>query len=320
MSLPNVQSEPPALDTLTSEAPPGEDIFLQDVSLDFDFDFEGDPSNSAQSASITADYTSFGILTPLRQQPLFTDEGPSAYVPSEEGDITQPEEAANEHIILSSIQLTPAEAARLPAAARTTSGTFSPRGRSPTQQLSAQAFSDEVYMSTPVFSLLRAHITVLERMRGGRPVDTIWNPFAVSTLWEPGADFSTPPSLITSLPQHYQPLPSQRLIKHHPVIDLLPWPAVRNKLLFTLSLPADARPPRAKGAIPDVIMNLKFDMMDASGGIRVWGQDPFNQDNWEIGQRFFEYWWWALDNEVVGQSNKLRVGRGEERLRLREIR
>ena len=313
--LPNIQSEPPAPVTSTLEVFPDEDVFLQDAP--FHFGFMGNLSDSTQSASSTVDYTSFGILTPLRQETHFADHGPALdYPPSSEGEL-QADEAGT----VTPIQLSPEEAARLSigGAAANIFGLHSPPRRSPTQQLAASAFSDEVYMSTPVLSLLRAHITILERLRGGRPVDTIWNPFAVSPLFDPSSSPTTPPSPIAHLPSHYQPLPSQRMIKHHPVIDLLPWPAVRNKLLFTLSLPAEARPPRAKGEIPDVMMNLKFDMMDNAGGIRVWGQDPFNQDNWEIGQRFFEYWWWALDNEVLRQSNALRKQRGEDTLRLREI-
>lgn len=56
-------------------------------------------------------------------------------------------------------------------------------------------------------------------------------------------------------------------------------------------------------------------MKDAGGGLRVWGQDPFDEGNWEVGQRFFELWWWALDAGIVERSNELRKGRGEDVLR-----
>ena len=66
----------------------------------------------------------------------------------------------------------------------------------------------------------------------------------------------------------------------------------------------------------NVIMRLILDMKDSVGGIRVQGTDPFDETNWELGQQFFENWWWAFDINVVRNSNLLRRRRGEGVLRL----
>lgn len=179
-------------------------------------------------------------------------------------------------------------------------------------------FSDQAYLSVPGLSLIRAHGTIIERIqRHGYTID-LWDPFSISPFYQLEESPVTPP-LDYSLTENYRPTPLQKLIKHHPIIDLLPWPTVRDKFLQVLSLPVGVRPQRAKNDMPNIVMTLIFDMKDAAGGLRVWGQDPFNEDNWEVGQRFFELWWWAFDSEIVTKSNSLRKDRGEDELRLQKI-
>lgn len=64
------------------------------------------------------------------------------------------------------------------------------------------------------------------------------------------------------------------------------------------------------------VLNFMGDIKDAEGGVRVCGTDPFNQENWEIGQVFLDGWWWALNEEIVTRSNALREARGAARLKL----
>lgn len=184
------------------------------------------------------------------------------------------------------------------------------------EPLTRTHFSDEAHLSTPVMGLVRAHITILHTIMGpGSSVETIWNPFATSPFQEPASTFaytlSTPP-----LPSNYLPSAIQLATPHHPVFDVLPWPSVRDKLLTLMALPLTMRPRKMQTRHEEVVMALKFDMMDAAGGIRVQGLDPFKADNWEIGQKFFENWWWALDGDIVRRSNSLRRARGEAELRL----
>ena len=62
-------------------------------------------------------------------------------------------------------------------------------------------------------------------------------------------------------------------------------------------------------------MRLVSDMEDGAGenagGIRVWGSGPLDGENWEVGQGFFDVWWWVLGWGIVKRSNVWRRKRGE---------
>jgi len=94
----------------------------------------------------------------------------------------------------------------------------------------------------------------------------------------------------------------------------LPWPTTRDKLIQVFAQPPQLRPPAA--ADPMSLVQLVYDMEDSAEGIRIWGPDPFDMDSWEVGQAFFERWWWALESAIVNKSNEWRVARGAGRLRL----
>src|SRR5271170_2115347 len=181
------------------------------------------------------------------------------------------------------------------------------------------SFNDEAYVTTPGLSVVRAHVTILQHMHRNCGKIDIWNPFTVSPFYQPDAPSASPPPLAFVLPDNYHPTALQKAVKHHPVLDLLPWPSVRSKILHILTLPQEVRPQRAKGDMPSVTMQLIFDMKDAGGGLRVWGSNPFDENNWEVGPVFFQQWWWALNSEIVKRSNQIRMQRGEDTLRLRDV-
>ena len=62
------------------------------------------------------------------------------------------------------------------------------------------------------------------------------------------------------------------------------------------------------------MMTLLNNMETPEDGLRVNGRDGYEADNWEVGQRFFANWWWALECEIVETSSALRVLRGKESL------
>ncbi|KAI0150328.1 hypothetical protein GGR57DRAFT_191812 [Xylariaceae sp. FL1272] len=68
---------------------------------------------------------------------------------------------------------------------------------------------------------------------------------------------------------------SARATKHSVVLKANPhhkWPSVRDRILLLLSLPDEARPVIATG--PLAIVQLAYDLQDASEGARIWGSDP----------------------------------------------
>jgi hypothetical protein len=116
------------------------------------------------------------------------------------------------------------------------------------------------------------------------------------------------------LPADYEPTPAQKSIPHHPLFDIIPWATVRTRLIHVFAQPVEMRPPSARD--PMALLNLAYDMEDSVEGLRVEGENCFDSSNWEIGQKFFQNWWWALDRSIVTQSNALRARRGASRLQL----
>ncbi|KAJ0419271.1 hypothetical protein BJY00DRAFT_314102 [Aspergillus carlsbadensis] len=143
---------------------------------------------------------------------------------------------------------------------------------------------------------------------------------ATSSSSSPSASTPPPPAHATidqidtqSLPTHLRPTPTQLLLPHHPLLDILPWPSTRDKLIQIFNLPVELRPEAAQD--PMGLMHLAYDMEDESGeGVRVRGDDVFEAGAWEIGNVVFRRWWWAFDSVLVDRWNRARRGRGESGL------
>ncbi|KAJ9621843.1 hypothetical protein H2203_006723 [Taxawa tesnikishii (nom. ined.)] len=102
-------------------------------------------------------------------------------------------------------------------------------------------------------------------------------------------------------------------IPHSPVLDLLPWPAVRTKLITAFSLPESDRPIHSDGQRVN-LMKFAHDIED--GGVRIWGPNPLDEKAWEVQPEFVQKWWWALDGQVLQMADRRRRERGEQRLRI----
>jgi hypothetical protein len=147
---------------------------------------------------------------------------------------------------------------------------------------------------------------------------------------------------MAALPANLHPTAAQLTIRHHPMLDLLPWPSVREKLICMLSMPSAFRPPVAREDDEDeqltslqtretkqstAITRLVEDLDDTRDGVglRVHGNsttwsegNELIEDAWEIGELFYQRWWWCLDQKVVDTSNRRRRERGLPRLKTSE--
>jgi hypothetical protein len=176
-------------------------------------------------------------------------------------------------------------------------------------ELSQFTFPDISHIDIPFLKLHKVGMTIAGLLNCA---DTVYDPMFKRTVT--AAQFSD-----LGLPTNLLPTPVQGKIPHHPVLDVLPWPSVRTKLIVVFSQPVHLRPPIARDETG--IMQLVQDLDDETDGIRVAeGQqndaDALDDRNWEIGQAFYRNWWWALDTGLVQRSNKLRRDRGARPLTL----
>lgn len=159
--------------------------------------------------------------------------------------------------------------------------------------------ADEVHLPMLELNLLRGAMAIARRMG---IESLIWSLEANSIFHN-----STAPTY-SHLPANLRPTIIQIRNAHHPVFDILPWPSVRDKLIVVFSQAPDMRPPTARS--PTALLDLIYDMEDPAEGIRIWGDDPYADGNWEIGEKMFSNWWWALNSQVVNRSNEMRRNRG----------
>ncbi|KAL8382891.1 hypothetical protein RB595_006592 [Gaeumannomyces hyphopodioides] len=170
------------------------------------------------------------------------------------------------------------------------------------------SFPDTYLLPVQELTLVRALLRIADRLGC---TSTIWDIKTLSPFNGPGG---CAPVTADLLPETWRPTPTQVGVPHHPVLDLVPWPSARDRLISIFSLPESMRPPSAAG--PLGLIHFVYDLEDASEGLRMYGGDPYDAESWEVGQTLFEKWWFVFDRKVVNQSNRWRSLRGASKLRL----
>ncbi|KAI9283737.1 hypothetical protein BC943DRAFT_327579 [Umbelopsis sp. AD052] len=102
----------------------------------------------------------------------------------------------------------------------------------------------------------------------------------------------------TMAPDIFKPSQLQLTIAHPTVIDIIPWPSMRDRIIVNLCA-----------------IDIEKFMDDIHEHCRVWGGDPLFTQGWEIGPVFFQKYWFLCDKEMVKTSNFWRRQRGESYLR-----
>ncbi|KAK4206748.1 hypothetical protein QBC37DRAFT_116267 [Rhypophila decipiens] len=193
-----------------------------------------------------------------------------------------------------------------------------------------ESFPDSYLLPMPELTLLRALLRIAVRLNA----HAVWD-MAANSPFNSSPDISW----TCDLPAAWKPTPLQITTPHHPLIDLLPWPSVRDKMLSMLTLPSssttscraaellsrgDVQHHQAEEGLPKPavlqdcedgvppLVGFIYDMEDGAGGIRIWGDNPYQGDNWEVGQVVFQRWWFLFDRPVVERSNYLRRLRGAD--------
>lgn len=106
------------------------------------------------------------------------------------------------------------------------------------------------------------------------------------------------------LPANLKPTTIQRSIPHHPWLDLLPVPQMRDNLILAGDFEEETQ--------------LCLDMKgcgsehSAKSGIIVWS-DPWDAAGWEITEPFARYWGWVIKDcdDLARSTNQWRAKRNE---------
>lgn len=177
------------------------------------------------------------------------------------------------------------------------------------------SFPDEAHLEVLELSVLRGAMTIAKRLN---VEDLIWSLTSVSRFTEAPNCVSRAlgSAQFQHLPLNLRPTFTQLTYAHHPVLDILPWPTVRDKLILIFSQPPDLRPKCA--ASPTALIEFVYDIEDSAEGVRIWGDDPYSDQSWEVGEKVFKTWWWAFDSDVIRRSNEMRKQRGARPLGMQE--
>ncbi|MCJ1380472.1 hypothetical protein MMC17_003577 [Xylographa soralifera] len=95
------------------------------------------------------------------------------------------------------------------------------------------------------------------------------------------------------------PTPLQLSTWHHPFVDLLPSPSLRDNIVSASFDDAQEE-------------QLCYDLHLI--GFTIWGSQPWDPIGWEVSQEFVDKWSWLLDSETIRYSNFWRTGRGDPEL------
>ncbi|KAL3475995.1 hypothetical protein BJX99DRAFT_270806 [Aspergillus californicus] len=119
------------------------------------------------------------------------------------------------------------------------------------------------------------------------------------------------------LPPALRPTIIQRTVPHHPWLDLIPFPQMRDTLILAQDWIDDEqlchdmcghRAAEAKTGFRDLGMRKAI----GETGMLVW-QDPWDPSGWEVTETFVRLWGWTLYGcwDLVDSTNAWRARRGE---------
>ncbi|KAL6699716.1 hypothetical protein J3F84DRAFT_361562 [Trichoderma pleuroticola] len=117
------------------------------------------------------------------------------------------------------------------------------------------------------------------------------------------------------LPKSLAPTVLQRSVPHHPWIDILPYPQMRDNLLRLESGVSTATEKRQYDADSLCHWMVGLDTCQKESGLILWG-DPWDLASWEVTAEFLHKWGWTLEGctDLFWSTNHWRARRGEKPL------
>ncbi|KAH6645339.1 hypothetical protein BKA67DRAFT_584816 [Truncatella angustata] len=131
--------------------------------------------------------------------------------------------------------------------------------------------------------------------------DDALSPFVVAGPWPPSVHVHS-----TLLPSGLRPTTLQCTVEHHPWIDLLPLPQLRDNMLRRDVDSFD------EGALCRAFTGRGH---ERGTGILVWGES-WDESGWEVTQGFAQSWGWVIAGcwDLFRSTNTCRAQRGERPL------
>lgn len=162
-------------------------------------------------------------------------------------------------------------------------------------QLLEFGLAEHRFISLTQYSILRAFLqnaNVLAIDPGLFSSDESLSPWTI---------FNPYMTLTTGQTHTLTPTPLQLRTLHHPFLDVLASPKLRDNILLAV-------------LDDDQEEQLCYDLHDS--GFTIWGNQPWNSMSWEVSQGFADRWGYILDDETIRFSNFWRLERGDTPLQL----
>ncbi|KAL7914024.1 hypothetical protein GGI35DRAFT_475859 [Trichoderma velutinum] len=171
--------------------------------------------------------------------------------------------------------------------------------------------SNDHLLSIMQFNVMRAFGTLSSII--GLSSDTLLDDGAISPF--SSYTCSAHSTLHLRVPKSLAPTALQRSIPHHPWIDILPYPQMRDNLLRLESGVNTAMEKRQYDADSLCHWMVGLDTCQKESGLILWG-DPWDLASWEVTAGFLHKWGWTLEGcvDLFRATNYWRARRGEKPL------
>ncbi|OBT64611.1 hypothetical protein VE03_06358 [Pseudogymnoascus sp. 23342-1-I1] len=116
-------------------------------------------------------------------------------------------------------------------------------------------------------------------------------------------------SMGSSLPGPFRPTPTQLTTPHYYGVDLLPSPALRDRL-------CRAGPDVSAAFLHEFDCLLLTPSMDEHQRLTIWGEDPYNELSWEFSAEMLSRWGWLAGRVWAERANFWRTQRNQDVLPL----
>jgi hypothetical protein len=115
-------------------------------------------------------------------------------------------------------------------------------------------------------------------------------------------------------PANLNPTPVQRSIKHHPWVDVFPWPQLRDNMLQAFEHPDLCNEDEMCREL------VEYGNLDSKAFLVVWG-DSWDFRNWEVTPEFLSKWGWLLSGcqDFLYATNYWRAKRSEKPITQRDV-